>query len=94
VSAPVCELCGRQGDDVRLQLAWFREKKYGPVQDVRRCLDHAACRARVEQGGDPWPLAVTFDEVDRPLPFVEPAVPAVVEAEPEPESQEARPWFS
>jgi hypothetical protein len=93
VSAAVCELCGRQGDDVRLQLAWFRERKYGPVQDVRRCLDHAACRARVEQGGDPWPLAVTFDEVDRPVPFVEHA-PSPAEAVPDAhDPEEARPWF-
>jgi hypothetical protein len=94
VSATTCEICGHVGDDVRLQLAWFRERKYGPVQDVRRCLDHEACRQRVEQGGDPWPLAVTFDEVDRPVPYVEPAPAPVVEPEPEPESEEARSWFS
>ncbi len=72
-----------------MQLAWFREPRFGPVASLPRCMDHEACRRRVIEGGETWPLA-SADE--RPA-FVLP-VPASVEPEPEPGPEEATPWFS
>ena len=52
-----CELCGLYGSDVAIGLAWYREADPSQqVQPIARCLDVDACRSRVEQRGEQWPL--------------------------------------
>ena len=98
-----CELCGHTGDDVRVQLAWYRAelaRRIGipEVQTAARCLDHEGCRRRVIEGGDEWPLVLGVDAKPIALPAVEPPAP---EPEPQPERQpqsdpeleEATAWF-
>lgn len=67
-----CELCHSLSIDVRPGLAWYRgtaamrnpENPFSvpsdpvpeQVQTIDRCQDHVACRRRVEQRGDRWPL--------------------------------------
>lgn len=65
-----CELCGHEGDDVRVQLAWYKReiaKRCGmpEVQTALRCLDSIACRERCEGNGDPWPLSRADDQWGR-----------------------------
>lgn len=50
-----CELCYVQDSDVQVALAWYRGSSE-PIQSIARCRNTAACRARVEARGDPWPL--------------------------------------
>jgi len=89
-----CELCGASSDSVRVQLAWYRAdlaRRIGmpEVQTAARCMDHEACRRRVIEGGEEWPLVLRGDAMPVPLPVVQQA-PA---PEPEPESEEAAAWF-
>lgn len=49
-----CFLCGVTSDQVRPGLACYRED--GRFDHVDRCIDHQACRARVEANGNHWPL--------------------------------------
>ena len=53
-----CELCGRQAADVSTAVVRWLE----PVREnewygrILRCKDHEACRQRVRDIGDTWPL--------------------------------------
>lgn len=52
-----CELCHIRGSDVTPGLAWYRDAtSRTAVQTIDRCIDHAACRRRVEAAGERWPL--------------------------------------
>ena len=54
----VCALC-RNTDrrDLRYRLAHWREAEPGMAYDhISRCIDERACRSRVEQQGEGWPL--------------------------------------
>jgi hypothetical protein len=102
---PSCEFCG-DATDVRVQLAWYKAeiaKRLGmpEVQTALRCMDHVACRQRVEVGGETWPLVSTLGELDRvgqPWPTVavvdERHVTTTAEPESDPEPEEATSWFS
>ena len=50
-----CDLCSREDRDVRSGLACYRDD--GRFERIDRCMDHQACRERVEANGDEWPLA-------------------------------------
>jgi hypothetical protein len=55
---PECRLCKHQALDVAVGLVRYAEPDiegnvYGRIP---RCADHAACRKRREQLGEPWPL--------------------------------------
>jgi len=51
----LCDLCGTRSTDVRPGLvAWIDPAQ--PYAAVDRCSDVAACRARVEAAGEPWPV--------------------------------------
>jgi hypothetical protein len=58
-----CSICGHTDRrDLRYGLAHWRDAPPGMAYEhVARCLDRAACRARVEAIGDVWPLV----EVER-----------------------------
>ena len=52
-----CDLCGEndpRGAFVRSGLACYADD--GRFERIDRCVDHAACRRRVEEAGEPWPL--------------------------------------
>ena len=51
----ICELCFSIGD-VAPGLAWYRDEPQQAIQTIARCSDHRACRQRVEQAGQRWPL--------------------------------------
>jgi hypothetical protein len=56
-----CDLCGDTSLDVRPALACYAED--GRFERVDRCVDHQACRERVELDGDEWPLIDITDKV-------------------------------
>lgn len=77
-----CELCGRDGHDVRVELVeWTDEAQheYGlPIWDkALRCPDHQACRARMEATGQTWPVRDAHTHRTVPLP---PPAPSIEEA--------------
>ncbi len=47
-----CELCG-DDRDTKTALAWYRE---GGVRAIDRCRDIEACRERVTDRDEEWPL--------------------------------------
>ncbi len=50
-----CAICGDRSLDVRPGLVeWTDVSPY--YANIDRCSDQAACRARVEARGDPWPV--------------------------------------
>lgn len=49
-----CELCGMASLDVRSGLACYAED--GRFERIERCIDHQACRDRVEAAGEVWAL--------------------------------------
>lgn len=49
-----CDLCGSASLDVRPGLACYAET--GTFERIDRCSDHQACRERVEDLGEDWPL--------------------------------------
>lgn len=58
-----CVLCGATGSDVRMRLVHWRDAPPGmSYSHVPRCEDRQACRARVEDQGEPWPLVDTARE--------------------------------
>jgi hypothetical protein len=55
-----CAICGFESHDVKPSLIEWKD----PIDGVRfdfvpRCQDRAACRARCEAAGDPWPVPET-----------------------------------
>ena len=56
-----CELCHIKDYKVTPRLGWYRE---GGVAAIDRCQDAIACRVRVEEDGNEWPL-LTRQEADR-----------------------------
>jgi hypothetical protein len=56
-----CALCSHSGTDVRPGLACYAED--GRFERVDRCIDHQACRERVESDGEEWPLIDITDKV-------------------------------
>lgn len=50
----VCDLCGDESIDVRSGLACYADD--GRFERIDRCVDHQACRDRLEALGDDWPL--------------------------------------
>ena len=56
---PTCILCDIQGPQVRMGLVeWADPQLWGKrFQALTVCTDRRECRQRVEQRGEPWPLA-------------------------------------
>ena len=54
-----CDLCGLAANDVRSGLACYADD--GRFARIDRCLDHQACRERVEAPGESWPLIDVTD---------------------------------
>jgi hypothetical protein len=50
----VCDLCGSSSLDVRTGLACYADD--GRFERIDRCVDHQACRERVEADGREWEL--------------------------------------
>ena len=58
-----CDLCGATDQPIRHGLVAWREPVFGHnFDDVDRCLDLAACKARVAAKGEPWPVVDTSRE--------------------------------
>lgn len=51
----VCDLCGASSRDVKSGLACYADD--GRFERIDRCIDHQACRDRVEASSGSWPLA-------------------------------------
>lgn len=49
-----CELCDITSHDVEPGLACYAED--GRFERIERCVDHQACRDRLESSGEDWPL--------------------------------------
>jgi hypothetical protein len=49
-----CELCGIESRDVRFGLALYADD--GRFERMDRCTDHQACRDRLEETGEDWPI--------------------------------------
>lgn len=60
----VCQLCGITGSDVTTSVVrWRPEFTTGKTfEAVARCRDHVACRQRLVDMGDAWPLDEPWDE--------------------------------
>jgi len=58
----VCELCGATDVLLRHGLVAWRSPVFGPFEDVDRCVDIEACKARVKASGDEWPVIDTSRE--------------------------------
>jgi hypothetical protein len=60
-----CALCGHADRrNLRYALAHWREAEPGMAYEhIQACSDRAACRARVEQQGDVWPLIETNERI-------------------------------
>jgi hypothetical protein len=54
-----CDLCHLRGESIRPALVEWAQPPDGrrTWDTVFRCDDRAACRARLEAVGEPWPLA-------------------------------------
>lgn len=50
-----CDLCGLENRNVRSGLACYSDD--GRFERIDRCMDHQACRDRVEASGREWPLS-------------------------------------
>lgn len=50
-----CDLCSTSSMDVRSGLACYAND--GRFERIDRCMDHQACRDRVEEQGRKWELA-------------------------------------
>ena len=53
---PVCQLCETTTGVIRSSLVRWREPWSVPYSHVDRCVDVAACRARLEERGETWPI--------------------------------------
>ena len=51
----LCDICGDRSLDVRAGLVAWRDLAQ-PYANVDRCSDVAACKARVQASGEPWPV--------------------------------------
>lgn len=68
-----CDLCGREDHDVKVRLVRWADAvveaaRQPPWENVARCPDYQACRARVESKGERWPIrdTVTQPTVTKP----------------------------
>lgn len=52
---PECDLCQMIDHEVRSGLACYADD--GRFERIDRCMNHQACRDRVEAGGESWPLS-------------------------------------
>lgn len=79
-----CDLCHRLGTDVRATVVtWRVAEEHGDERyaSLLRCRDHAACRDRVLDSGDPWPVldampATRPEPRQTPVPVTRVAPPA------------------
>lgn len=54
----VCALCHAKGERMHIRLVeWLDAPPGMTYEQVARCDDRAACRARVEAAGETWPVA-------------------------------------
>ena len=51
-----CGICNATDVPIRHGLVAWKEPVFGKYEDVDRCIDVDACRARVEAAGDRWPI--------------------------------------
>lgn len=51
-----CGICNAIGVPIRHGLVAWKEPIFGKYEDIDRCVDEDACRARVEESGEPWPI--------------------------------------
>ena len=51
-----CELCNATDTPIRHGLVAWRQPVFGRYEDIDRCTDVEACRARVLAKGEPWPI--------------------------------------
>lgn len=92
--AEPCCICGSETGPTKRELVEWREPvrndltgKLEVWSHVPRCIDRAACRARVELPkpaglGEPWPIDDDTPAPARPAPVAEPV-----------EVEELSPWF-
>jgi hypothetical protein len=52
----VCLLCGAEGYDISMALVRWKDTTHGEYGSIPRCKDEQACRRRVEEEGEEWPV--------------------------------------
>jgi hypothetical protein len=52
-----CLICGTQGYDISMALVRWKDTRHGEYGSVPRCKDEQACRRRVEEEREEWPVA-------------------------------------
>lgn len=57
-----CELCHQRDADVQLGMVEYRQGQ-DRWQNIDRCQDRKACRTRLEDAGEKWPLREPFEMV-------------------------------
>lgn len=59
-----CELCGHtERHDIRVSLVHWRDAPLGMAYEhLPRCIDRSACKRRVADQGDIWPLVESANE--------------------------------
>lgn len=57
-----CDVCGRDGDDVRARLSEMTPEFPPRYQTLLRCQDSVACRERCEAVGETWPIATGSED--------------------------------
>jgi hypothetical protein len=50
-------MCGAEGYDISMALVRWKDTRHGEYGSVPRCKDEQACRRRVEEEGEEWPVA-------------------------------------
>lgn len=58
----LCDLCGTRGP-VRPRMVAWRSPVFGPFENVDACADETACRERIAERGEPWPI---LEPAERP----------------------------
>lgn len=51
-----CELCGTEQRVSNSVIRWLNLGRAFPYESIPRCLDHLACRGRVEARGEKWEI--------------------------------------
>jgi len=89
--AAACVICGNDvAIEIRIALVEWREPVGKEIwSTIPRCVDVAACRARCEAIGEPWPIADGTPASVLTLPDEEPETPVAPSAE-----EEAIPWLA
>lgn len=54
--ASTCDICGARNVSVRPSVVRWVNPAFGQYEKVDRCTDVEACKIRVQESGDAWPV--------------------------------------